>query len=207
MDEKVGQNPNHKCVCKDTHPGMGPHRDCQKRRYHLCGCGKRSHLADPDRWIARDEAMSGFFAGLEAEIRGASAEAEDMLHRSSSDDIDKFIASGFLQFLGSMIETPLDAVIRSINEAPPHLHESEPHFHVYHHSRRGKFHGQMHLCLDRRLDEDEAAKYAANLIIEAKITQCDLIHVGGGEPAYHAAHVEMDDSPLMGVHIDPIRRN
>ena len=214
MDEKVGKNPNHKCVCKDTHPGLGPHRDCKKRGYHLCGCGKRSTLEKPDEWITTassilyDEAhrkdTGKPFHSLEQELSGAKQEAQEMLHRSSSDDIDKFIASHFLKILEGLVETPLEKCIKMLNQIPQNCANVKEHYHAHHHTRKGL----VHLCfIDLGADEEECAKKCASLMIALDIKSMDLIHLGNNEPVYHSSHVEMDSTFELGVHLDPIRRN
>lgn len=166
MDEKIaGKNPNHKCVCKDTHPGMGPHRDCKERGFHICGCGNRSSLAKPDRWVSEERAVQSFAEYLQLMTMDAFA--------------SKLLAAIFQ----SPAEEALDAAIKNCHN---NRHEP-PHYHVYAYGDGGQF----HICLKAQAeDEESAANEAARICESVRFQTAELIHVGGGVDAYHSSKVE-----------------
>lgn len=187
MDEKVA----HKHACT-SHP---THKVCRIRKYHVCECGVRASIELPDVWNLTATALLNM-----------EAEAKEFHKNRKNDPLDKFIEEGFLSFIQELLkvtESPLDKCIRYINEIPQQCAVAA-HYHGHHSSRKGL----LHLCFAHyEGNEEKCAETIAQTMIALKLSEADLIHVGGGVPAYHSSHVEMDDTPLMGIHIDPIRRN
>lgn len=119
------------------------------------------------------------------------------------DEAAKNFIEGFLKALEETLESPLEKVIRQLNEIPQQC-AIDHHFHAHHFSRRGL----MHLCLKKEGGDEEAcAKLCAKLILGAELDSMDLIHVGGGVPAFHSSHVIAEHDVLGGFHLDPARRN
>lgn len=99
------------------------------------------------------------------------------------------------QMIKDALFSPLERHIRSINEKQTDLPNEPEHYHAYFHGKEGL----IILCLNHQ-GEDEAAcaKYVAGIILNAELPYIDLIHVGGGKPAFHSSHVKAEDSLPFG---------